>query len=651
MAGSAAYGKEGAAQLRQKKAPEGAVFVDTLGIEKMNSTGGPVSAGATYYGAPMFLGGTLYTHGLGAQGDSFVAIDLKGAATRFMAMCGINEDRKKGQGSVIFQIWLDGKKTQETAIMRGGEKPTLVSVDVTGVKRLYLVVDSAGDGVDGDSADWGGAIIYLAPGAKEMPEPLGIAQEPAPQIAHTNPEEIGIHGPKAVGTTPGKPFVFLIPATGKQPIEYSAEGLPDGLALDSKTGVISGSLKENGSEMVRLKIKDASGAAAERILMIAGGPDRLALTPPMGWNSWNVWGLAVDDAKVRQAADVMISSGLAAHGFRFVNIDDGWEKDRGADGKIVTNSKFPDMKSTSDYVHSKGLLFGIYSSPGAFTCGMYAGSLNHEKQDADSYAGWGVDYLKYDWCSYGAVAKDQSLPELKKPYEIMRDALRASSRDIVYSLCQYGMGNVWEWGASVGGNLWRTTGDIVDTWGSMSGIGFSQLENGKYAGAGHWNDPDMLVVGRVGWGPNVHPTRLSPNEQITHITLWSMLSAPLLLGADMGSLDEFTVDLLTNDEVIDIDQDILGKQATRVSKDGFYEVWSKPLHDGTIAVALFNRFFERGDIQVKWSDIGVTGRQPVRDLWRKKNLSSFDGQYTASVPAHGAVLLKIGAPKQRGHTH
>jgi alpha-galactosidase len=302
------------------------------------------------------------------------------------------------------------------------------------------------------------------------------------------------------------------------------------------------------------------------------------------------------------------------------------------------------MNALADYVHSLGLKLGIYSSPGPRTCAGYEGTWEHEYQDAATYAKWGIDYLKYDWCSYGQIAKDSSLPELMKPYFLMRDALDAAGRDIVYSLCQYGMGEVWTWGAEVGGNLWRTTGDINDSWGSMAGIGFNQNGHEKYAAPGHWNDLDMLVVGSVGWGPTLHPSRLSKNEQIVHITMWSMVSSPLLIGCDMTAMDEFTLDVLTNDEVLDVNQDPLGKPAGRVRKDGPFEVWARELWDGTKAVALYNQFFEKADVMVNWADIGLSGPQPVRDLWRKADLGVIDGAFTVSVPPHGAVMVKIGKP-------
>ena len=308
---------------------------------------------------------------------------------------------------------------------------------------------------------------------------------------------------------------------------------------------------------------------------------------------------------------------------------------------IRTNKKFPDMKGLSDYVHGLGLKLGIYSSPGPLTCAGYAGSHTYEVRDAQQYAAWGIDYLKYDWCSYRSLAKDQSRAEYKKPYEVMRAALNSVQRDIVYSLCQYGMDNVWEWGDSVGGNCWRTTGDITDTWESMSGIGFRQAGHEAYAGPGHWNDPDMLVVGWVGWGPSLHPTRLSAHEQITHITLWSLLCSPLLIGCDMTRLDEFTLSLLTNDEVLAVNQDPLGKQAARIKNDGDVEVWAKPMEDGSLAVGLFNRGEKSNPVKVTWGELGLTGPKSVRDLWRQKDLGTVDGEYSAVVARHGASLITL----------
>jgi alpha-galactosidase len=470
----------------------------------------------------------------------------------------------------------------------------------------------------------------------------------ATDIIQVVPSGPAIHGPRVVGTTPGKPFLFLVPATGEGELAYSAKNLPAGLTIDSKTGIITGSLQSDGVYVVNLTVKGPKGVA-KRNLNIVGGEDKLALTPPMGWNSWNVWGCAVDDQKVRDAADAMVESGLAAAGFQYINIDDCWMGERDEQGRILTNDKFPDMKDLADYVHGKGLKLGIYSSPGSKTCQRYMGSYKHELQDAQTYADWGIDYLKYDWCGYTFNAISIFKKDFKKPYSDMKPHLDSVDRDIVYSLCQYGMRNVEEWGEEVGGNVWRTTGDIRDSWLSMSTIGFGQDGLEQYAGPGHWNDPDMLVVGKVGWGPNLHESRLTPDEQITHITLWSILASPLLIGCDMSNMEQFTVEVLTNHEVLEVNQDPLGIQGSRKVNDGPKEVWAKPLWDGTYAVALFNRSETPQDVTVNFEDIGLSGNQPIRDLWLHNDLGSHDGSITLKVRPHGSILLKIGKPEKHDY--
>jgi alpha-galactosidase len=500
---------------------------------------------------------------------------------------------------------------------------------------------------DREAAAWAGTMITMAPGATFVPVVRrGAPDPPIPLASGTDPRP-AIHHPRVVGTTPGRPFLFRVPATGEGPLAFSASGLPAGVSLDPKTGIMSGSVRTAGTTLARLSVSGPGGRASATLRIVAE-KHALAQTPPLGWNSWNVWGLAVDEAKVKAAADAMVASGLAGRGFAYVNIDDGWEKGRDASGEIVPNEKFPDMKALADYVHSKGLKLGIYSSPGPKTCGGHEGSWQHEEQDARTYARWGIDYLKYDWCSYGELVKgDSTLPTLRKPYEVMRAALDRVDRDIVFSLCQYGMGRVWEWGASVGGDLWRTTGDITDTWSSLSRIGFGQGDLHPHAGPGGWNDPDMLVVGTVGWGPKVRPSRLTPNEQVTHVTLWAVLAAPMLLGSDMAQLDALTLDLLTNEEVLAVNQDPLGKQGRRVQADeDGREVWVRDLEDGTLAVALFNRGAEAARVEVRFADLGRDGQQPVRDLWAKKDLGRFADGWGAVVPRHGALLLKVGAPAE-----
>lgn len=643
-----------AAQLRATDPPPDGVWVDSLDLSKSPIRRPRGGRGQQTPPPPLkfSLGGVEYPHAVPQQVNTDLAIDLFGQATKFAAMAGVDDRldnaargaREAGQGSVTFEVWVDGKKLADSGLLKGGDAPKLIAVDLAGAKRMMLSIGDGGDGIANDTADWGGALITLK-SAGPRPQIAEIPADPPPPIASSRSTAPSINAPRVTGATPGRPFLFLIPASGDGPLAFAAKNLPAGLTLDSKTGIISGSLQKEGRTVVELSVSGPKGKAT-RSLTIVAGADALAQTPPLGWNSWNVWGGTVDDAKVRAAADAMVSAGLAAQGYQYINIDDAWEGPRTAGGEITSNDKFPDMKALADYVHAKGLKIGIYSSPGPRTCQQrYEGSYQHEEQDARTYAKWGFDYLKYDWCSYSQIAPNPTLDDRKKPYRVMRAALDKVARDIVFSLCQYGAGNVWEWGDEVGGNLWRTTGDITDTWPSMSGIGFAQYGHEKFAGPGHWNDPDMLVVGKVGWGPNIHDTRLRPNEQLTHITLWSLQAAPLLIGADMSQIDRFTIDLLGNPEVLAVDQDPLGKAAGRLFGDGRTEIWARPLADGTMAVGLFNRTPEPGRIAIKLTELGLSGTQPVRDLWLHQDLAPAGGEVAATVPRHGAKLLRAGKPR------
>ncbi len=374
----------------------------------------------------------------------------------------------------------------------------------------------------------------------------------------------------------------------------------------------------------------------------------LAATPPMGWNSWNHFAGKVTDADVRAAADALVATGMRDAGYVYVNIDDTWEGKRDHHGRIRSNGKFPDMRALADYVHSKGLKLGIYSSPGPYTCAHYAGSYRHERQDAATYAGWGIDYLKYDMCSYGSMMEKKygkpsaanaavRLKVDEAVYRKMHEALLATGRPIVLSMCQYGWDDVWNWGAGVGGNLWRTTGDINDTYKRMAEIGFGQAGLAKYAGrdagAGHWNDPDMLEVGNGG---------MSDDEYRTHMSLWAMLAAPLLAGNDLSTMTPATLATLTNRDVIAIDQDALGRQGDRLSQEGQHEIWSKPLTGGAVAVALFNRADTAEPITLQLASVSGAGSSAkLHDVWTNQDVAAVDGSYTASVPSHGVVLLRL----------
>ena len=484
------------------------------------------------------------------------------------------------------------------------------------------------------------------------------------------PKTPRINGATVYGERTGRPFLYTIPATGERPMSFSADGLPDGLKLDEKTGQITGSVKEAGEHVVTLHAKNSLGENEKKLRIVIG--DKIALTPALGWNSWNCWAGAVDQEKVLHSAKAFVNAGLINHGWTYINIDDTWQGKRDEKTKgLLGNEKFPDMKGLCDQIHAMGLKAGIYSTPwmtsyanfagssadnedGSWTRpangkdGRHMGKYSFIQNDAKQWAAYGFDYLKYDWHVID-----------EPPTKAMHDALLASGRDIVYSLSNSLPFNQAEMAARLA-NSWRTTGDIRDTWQSMAGIGFSQNQWAPYAAPGHWNDPDMLVVGWVGWGPQLHYTKLTADEQFTHISLWSLLSAPLLIGCDMDRLDPFTLSLLTNDEVLAIDQDALGKQATLVASQGeevvvrknakpntkpqtfpARQVWLKELEDGSRAAGLFNLSDKPMKVKADFAVLKLDGKQTVRDVWRQKDIGTFENSYEAEVAPHGVVLVKL----------
>ena len=450
------------------------------------------------------------------------------------------------------------------------------------------------------------------------------------------------NGAPLFGVRPKSPVIYRFPVSGERPMKFTATNLPAGVSLSEADGVLSGKVEKAGDYRFTVVAENAKGKAQQEFTLKVG--DRMiALTPPMGWNSWNCWALSVSQEKVMSSAQALLDKGLADYAYCYMNIDDGWEApQRNADGTIAVNEKFPSMKKLGDWLHERGLKFGIYSSPGDYTCGGYLGSIDHELQDAESYNSWGIDYLKYDWCGYGrehAKERDKGVASYVRPYLLMQKFLRDQPRDIFYSLCQYGMANVWEWGRFVDANSWRTTGDITDTWESMYRIGF-ELQAGlaPYAGPGHWNDPDMLIVGKVGWSSNLRDSRLTPDEQYTHITLWTLLASDMLIGCDIAQMDDFTIGLLCNHEVNAINQDILGKQADRVLKEGDIEIWTRPLADGSQAVGVFNVGREDRTCDLK-AFAPISGFHKFRDLWRQKDLTAEELKCT--IPTHGCKYLKV----------
>ena len=474
-----------------------------------------------------------------------------------------------------------------------------------------------------------------------------------------------INGAKVFGVRPGATLLYLIPASGKRPMTFKVSNLPTGLKVDETTGIISGSISKPGEYKLKLSAKNEIGKAEKEFKIVVG--EQIMLTPPLGWNSWNCWATSVSQEKTLISARAMVASGLRQHGFCYVNMDDGWQGERGGkfNALMPDLKKFPDMKTMCTEIHAMGLKVGIYNTPWVKSYGgrlggssenekgvkdsiflrkvkpnqkilpFHIGKYSFAKQDAQQYAEWGIDFLKYDWAP-------NETAETKEMYE----AMKATGRDIVLSLSnnttQTALKNAPEF--SNYAQQWRTTGDITDTWKSLSGIGFNQDKYAFLQKPGKFNDPDMLIVGFVGWG-KPHPTRLSADEQFTHISMWCLLSAPLLIGCDMDKLDPFTLSLLTNDEVLEIDQDVLCRQALRVDKQGDIEIFSKPLEDGSIAVGLFNRCLISTNAVATWEKLGLNGKQIVRDLWRQKNIGVFEGKFETEVNPHGVVLLKIAKNK------
>lgn len=653
--------------------PVQTVWLDQLDLSAATQGFGVPQKNHSVDGKAMTIAGATFERGFGTHSVSSLIIQLNGKASLFTAQVGIDDEVKGHEPAVEFVLMADGKNIWASGIMRLGDAARRCKASLAGVQKLELVVTDGGNGNYYDHADWADAKFEtngVSTFATFNPVPgTPYLLTPRPSLLPK------INSAGIFGVRPGSPFQFMVAATGQRPMKFSATGLPAGLKMDTKTGVIAGVVDKAGTANVIISAVNAKGKAKKRLRIVCG--DQIALTPPMGWNSWNCFADQVSAEKVKRAAKAMVESGLINHGWTYINVDDFWQnnkdsKDQSIRGKlrddagnIVPNSRFGDMKALADYVHSLGLKAGLYSSPGPWTCGGCTGSYGHEIQDAQTYAAWGFDYLKYDWCSYGNVIDGMPdndpykvnalsykggnlLATAVKPFQVMGDALKAQPRDIVFSLCQYGMSDVWKWGGSVGGTSWRTTNDITDTWASVKGIALAQDKAAAWVKPGNWNDPDMLVVGQVGWG-NTHPSKLRPDEQYLHFSLWSLFSAPLLIGCDMEKLDDFTLNLLTNDEVIAIDQDPLGKQATCVQTIGDLRIYVKQLEDGSHAVGFCNFGLEKTNLRYgDFSKLGLKGRLKIRDLWRQKDIAVIDSRkdkLLLRVPAHGVLLYKISALK------
>ncbi|HPC93296.1 MAG TPA: NPCBM/NEW2 domain-containing protein [Sedimentisphaerales bacterium] len=624
-----------------------------LDLTKMSTGWGKPQVNKSITARTLSIGGRSFETGVATHAESICYIALDGKTERFSAWVGV-DDATGPRGSVRFKVYGDGKVLFDSGLMTGNDEAKRVDVSLAGVTQMILLVSSGGDGIDYDHANWAGAEFIVGgdkPTTVDAPRPpaeekvlLTPKPGPAPQI----------NGPKVYGCRPGHPFLYRIPCTGTRPIAFGAAGLPETLRLDASTGIITGTVPTpRGEYVVTLEAKNDHGSDRRTFAIIVG--DTLALTPPMGWNSWYIHYYHVTEEHMRNAADVMISSGMADYGYSYVNIDDCWMKRRGdepyrdAKGAILPNAKFPDIKGMVDHIHSKGLKAGLYTGPGPWTCAGYVASYEHERVDAEKFAERGFDFLKHDWCSYSEVAGGTDLEHLKRPYQLMGDILKSLDRDIILNLCQYGMGNVWTWGGEVGGHCWRTTGDLgLEQGGLLPGfyrIGLSNARHFEYARPGQWNDPDYILIGHIG---NAYqhdeppkPTPLTPSEQYSYMSMWCLMAAPLFYSGDMRYLDEFTLNVLCNAEVIDVDQDPLGIQARPLVQDDETLIMAKAMADGSLAVGLFNLAELPREMSVDWPLLGLSGKRLVRDLWRQKDLGTYDSRFAANVSRHGVALVRL----------
>lgn len=615
-------------------------------------------AGTSVDGNPITINGQRFAHGIGVRPESAIGFKLNGKVRAFKATVGIDDDAKavKQRGGrpagASFRVWTDGKIALETETIKEGMAAREISVNLDGVKELVLETRTFAPwcGAEATNADWADARFEPGDEGEVKPfddlslvEQVGILTPPekdAPQI----------NGASIWGVRPGRPVIFRVPVSGKRPMTFSVSSLPDGVTFDAEKGILGGRApKTKGDYPVTVTAENAFGKA-ERVIVLKVG-DTIALTPPMGWNSWNIWGKNFTAEHAMAAAKAMDESGLGDHGWAYINLDDFWET---WDPAV--------MPKVADAIHAFGFKAGLYSSPGPTTCGGCVGSYGREAEDARRWAEWGFDYLKYDWCSYNEIVVkefgekagwrwyngDQDFilkrADYKEiPYRKMRDELLKQDRDIVYSFCQYGMGHTELWGREAGANCWRTFDDLKDTWVWLERAIDSRInaEYWKTCGRGFWPDPDMMLVGLQRSFGSRHPSFLTNNEQYTHVSVWAILSAPLLIGTDLTRLDPFTRSLLVNDMVIAINQDPLGEVGRRIRHDDLSSVWLKHLEGGDLAVLLINRYPFAREVKVTFAELDISGEWWMRDLWTQQCQGRHRGEYAAVIPAHGVRFLRL----------
>jgi alpha-galactosidase len=632
------------------------VWLADLDLTKMTAGWGAAQANRSIQEKPLSVGGKVFERGVGSHAVSVLWIDLKGGSTRFSARVGVDDEVGTAPASIEFRVIADGDTLFRSGVMKAGEAAKAADVDLTGRSTLLLMVGSGEDNVNFDHADWAEAKFEVV---GEKPVAIDAPQEEKVLLTPPPGPEPKINGPQVYGVRPGHPVIFRVPTTGVRPLRFETTRLPEGMRLEADKGLVTGNAPAKpGTYPVQFTATNQHGRGERTVRFVVG--DTLALTPPMGWNHWYTHYHRISDAHLRAAAESMVKSGMADFGYAYVSIDDCWMvkpgdadpllggEPRDSAGAVRPNKHFPDMKALTDCIHAYGLKAGIYTSPGPRTCAGYEGAYRHEEAEARKFAEWGFDFLKYDWCSYGGVAGGNDLEHLKAPYRKMGDLLKKLDRDVVLNLCQYGMGNVSTWGAEVGGHCWRTAGDLGFELTRFFEVALRNAEFSPYSKPGAWNDPDYLLLGSVG-SPNAQsdppkPCSLTPNEQYAYMSLWSLMAAPLFFSGDMAQLDDFTLNVLCNSEVIEVNQDPLGQGGRVLNKTDDQFAMVRNLEDGSKAVGLFNRGEFAQDLSLAFADLELQGKQHVRDLWRQRDLGLFDSRFEATVPRHGVCLIRLSPP-------
>ena len=585
--------------------------------------------------------GERYKRGVGTCAPSALYLAVNGNALSFEATAG--QLGKPNKSKLTFRVWRENELAFETPVLSSNSGPHKVMAELAGARWVKLEVHGIESPYSGNSI-WADAKFEMKAGTRpqdiiKLSRQLGVLTPPVAKAPRIN-------GPRVYGVRPGHPIFYRLPVTGARPMKVATIAtLPPGLCFDPETRILSGSIEKPGEYGITFTAENSEGRDCRYFTIKVG--EKIALTPPLGWNSWNAFASKVTAQIVKETADEMEKLGLGEHGWTYLTIDDGWQikasskaPHRDARGRPLSNELFPDMKELADYVHSRGFKIGLYSSPGPVTCAGYEGSWMHESVDARTYAEWGYDYLKHDWCSYGSVAFGEGVEKWMYPYIVMGRALRESGRDIVFSICEYGEENVAAWGAAAGGQCWRTTGDKFDFWEDVVTDMKTHENLWRYAGPGAWNDADMMLIGKTVWSDH-KGTRLTPNEQYTHVSMWAMWAAPMMIGCDLRGIDPFTLSLITNYEVIDLNQDELGAAAAKIQGGDDWAVWARPLSDGSIAVALVNLSPFEQKMLFCLKKAGMEGTWKVRDLWRQKDEGDVKTGYRVAVPGHATHLVKF----------